>query len=131
MKPEMKLSLKLAEYIQEAYPTCIYHFDTGSGSKLTQGAAKRNKRLNKWNGYPDLFIAEPRGDYAGLYIELKAVEIFKVNGELKKSNHLNQQRHMLKSLRTRGYYATWGIGIDSAMKIIDEYLSLPKPKINT
>lgn len=124
MRKEDALSQRIATYMNFQYPNIVYHFDTGSGATSSIGLAMRNKRLNRWKGFPDLFIAEPKAMYCGLFIEIKAESIYKKNGELKKSDHINVQRSMLNILRGSGYYTSFGCGFDEIKRIIDEYLQL-------
>lgn len=124
MRPEDRLAIQLSDYIAAQYPNIVAHFDLASGGVASIGMAMRNKRLNKKNAYPDLFIAEPKEEYSGLYIEIKATSIFKKDGTIKKDKHLQEQRDMLCVLTGKGYYATFGCGFDDCKKIIDEYLNL-------
>jgi hypothetical protein len=126
MRKEDSLAQQVATYLNTQYPKVIYHFDTGSGGRTTIGLAMRNKRLNKWRGYPDLFICECKGLYGGLFIELKAESIFKKDGELKKNAHIEEQRDVLNNLMSKGYYAMFGVGFEDCKRIIDEYLKLSK-----
>lgn len=71
---------------------------------------------------PDLFIAEPKGGYCGLFIEIKAESIFNKNGTRKTSTHLKEQSNMLDKLTNKGYCAVFGCGWDECKKIIDNYL---------
>ena len=88
MKPEAELRRMLARWLQYQYPSVIYRFDLAADLKLTMGQARKHKELHPKRGYPDLFIAEPRGKYHGMYVELKAEgkSPYKRNGELKKSD---------------------------------------------
>ena len=74
----------IADYLRYQYPTVIYRFDLAADLKLTMGQASKHKRLQRYRGYPDLFIAEPSGAYHGLYLEIKkdGVRIFKQDGTL-------------------------------------------------
>jgi len=80
------------------------------------------KRIQWSNGYPDLFIVQPNATYNGLFLELKIETPYKINGELKKSDHLENQQLILNKLNERGYYATFTTGFDEARKVIDWYL---------
>lgn len=121
---EHQLYELIAEYMQVHYPDVIYRFDLASDLKLTPGQARRHKKLHPKRGFPDLFIAEPAGKYAGLYIEVKkdGESPFKKNGELKKDEHLEEQAEMLERLEFRGYKAVFGVGADEVMRIIDDYM---------
>lgn len=134
MRVEDKLAQEVSDYIAIQYPKVIAHFDTGSGGRTTIGMAMRNKRLNKKNGYPDLFIAE-RGyiresdgliisSYMGLFIELKVKSPYLKDGKtLRADNHIHEQAEMLAKLVGKGYKAVFGVGFDHCKEIIDDYLT--------
>ncbi len=122
MRKEDTIAKLVAAYLNAQYPRVIYHFDTGTGATKSIGMAMRDKRLNKWRGYADLFIAHPSKEWHGLFLELKAETPFKLNGDLKKDTHLSEQFNLLLTLQTRGYMARFAVGFDGARKLIDEYL---------
>ena len=124
MKPEAELRRMLARWLQYQYPNVIYRFDLAADLKLTMGQARKHKELHPKRGYPDLFIAEPRGKYCGMYVELKADgnSPYKRNGELKKSEHLQEQEVMLNKLNSRGYFAKFATGFNEAKGLIESYL---------
>ena len=116
----------VAEYLQKAYSSTVYHFDVGAGRKTTMFQASRSKKIHgKWSrGYPDLFIATPNKYYHGLYIELKAdgKSPFKKDGKLKKSEHLEKQNEMHQKLRDAGYFCVFAVGFSEAKEVIDNYM---------
>ncbi|GKW34904.1 hypothetical protein PEC730217_36840 [Pectobacterium carotovorum subsp. carotovorum] len=75
-------------------------------------AARDAKRLGLRTGVPDLFLALPRGGYAGLWIEMKAR-----GGKLSV-----QQEVWLNRLEDVGYRAVCCFGIDQAVENIANYL---------
>ena len=85
-------------------------------------AVKLKKNGILVRGLPDIEIFEPHGKYAGLFIELK-----KTDRKLKKKDgswideHTQEQFEILEKLKTKGYYATFAIGLQEAIKIIDNY----------
>ncbi|RUR99425.1 VRR-NUC domain-containing protein [Pectobacterium polaris] len=75
-------------------------------------AARDAKRLGVRAGVPDLFLALPRGGYAGLWIEMKA-----------KSGKLSPQQEVwLKRLEGTGYRAVCCFGFNQASSAISEYI---------
>lgn len=124
MKPEAELRRMLARWLQYQYPNIIYRFDLAADLKLTMGQARKHKELHPKRGYPDLFIAEPRGKYCGMYVELKAEgkSPYKRNGELKSDEHLKEQEVMLNKLNSRGYFAKFATGFNEAKGLIESYL---------
>jgi len=121
---ESVVAEKVALYLQYRYPDVIYRFDLAADLKLTIGQARRHKRMHPKRGYADLFIAEPRGGYAGLFIELKATDIYKKDGNLKANPHVAEQAKMLSALAQRGYKAVFAVGFTEAQAVIDEYMVL-------
>ena len=114
----------IADYLRYQYPTVIYRFDLAADLKLTMGQASKHKRLQRYRGYPDLFIAEPKGKYGGLFLEIKkdGVRIFKKDGTLVSDEHIREQFDMLHDLRRKGYAAEFGIGFEATKKLIDDYM---------
>lgn len=123
-KAEDRIYLQLARYLSTQYKGLIFHFDTGTGMKMTIGQARKQKGMNPKRGYPDLFIAEPKGEYAGMYVEIKVDSPFKKDGGLKAGEHLKEQFDMLLELNNKGYYALFGAGFDECKRMIDMYLNL-------
>lgn len=121
---ESDLQVQVADYLRLRYPKVLFHSDFGSGIKLTQGQALKQKRQNGGRrGWPDMFIAEPMNGLHGLFIELK-----KAGTRLKKkdgtwaSSHLEEQNEVLNALQKKGYAAYFAVGFEEAKDIIDDYL---------
>ncbi len=139
LKPEVQLSIRVADYLCREYPDVMFHMDYGSGAALRP---KQYKIQSAQNGcrraWPDLEIAEhkmlpvknvntPAGYdvrcFGGLYIELKkeGERLRKRNGDWA-SEHIAEQAFVLDRLRNRGYMAAFAVGLEAAKKIIDNYL---------
>ena len=121
---ESDLQVMVADYLRLRYPDVLFHSDFGSGVKLTVGQAMKQKRQNGGRrAWPDMFIAEPKAKYSGLFLELKkeGVRLQKKNGEWA-SDHIAEQADVLDRLEFRGYKAEFAVGFDEAKKLIDEYL---------
>jgi hypothetical protein len=114
------------------YWDLLWHFDYGSGLKMTMSQAARQKRLNR-KSWPDLFIANPvdirhgqsrSGAYPGLFLELKreGTRIYKRDGLLVANEHIKEQAAVLQELRDQGYAADFAVGLDDAIEKIDNYL---------
>lgn len=121
---EKDLHTLVCNYIRVKYPNVIFRTDFGAGMPMSIGMAKRQKVLQSHSGYPDLFIAEPRGKYSGLFVELKTEgnTVYKKDGKLRANQHHEEQANMLEMLRERGYMADFGIGYKDAITKIDNYL---------
>lgn len=66
-------------------------------------------------GFPDNFIAEPRGKWHGLFIELK-----RAKKSLSKKSP--EQRLWVKALNDKGYMAVFCYGAEEAKRVVLEYL---------
>ena len=84
------------------------------------------KAIQGGRGWSDLYIAEARGGYHGLFIELKAegTKLFKKDGIAYITDHVNEQNLMIMQLSMRGYFADFAIGFDQAKARIDWYMNL-------
>ena len=124
--PEYKLQKQICKYLELQYRDVVFLSDTVANCKLTMIQAVRNKAIQK-DGFktPDLLILEPRGDYHGLFIELKVKSPYKKNSkELLSNEHLKGQQKSITHLLNKGYYACFSVGLDETKKIIDEYMRL-------
>jgi hypothetical protein len=67
---------------------------------------------------------QPNKDFCGLFIELKIVTPYKLNGEIKASgkDHLKKQLKTINELNNIGYKALFAWDFDEIKEIIDTYL---------
>lgn len=114
---------QVCEYLHLQYSDAIFNSD-GAGNNLSIAQAGQSKILRSRRGYPDIFIAEPRGAYHGLFIELKRDPSgYKlVTGDLRRDRHTQEQAYLLMLLRKRGYCAEFAGGFDEARLLIDKYM---------
>ena len=126
-KREENLQKAVCRYLKLKYPNVMFVSDAG-GVRLTKGQAISMKEMRSHRGWPDLFIAEPRGIWNGLFIELKreGERVYLKDGSLSNNAHIQEQDAVLTELGFRGYKAVFAVGIDEAMKVIDDYLSRTK-----
>lgn len=120
---EYQYQVAIAEYLLWQYPGVLFRSDLG-GIKLTMGQAVKVKRLQHGRAWLDMFIAEPRRGYHGLFGEIKisADEVYTKKGELRQDRHIMEQHQMICRLRELGYKADFWCGFDAAKEIIDWYL---------
>lgn len=120
---EYQLAKAVSTYLKLQYPDVIFHFDY-AGLNLSKAQAGKMKAIQGERGWPDLFIAERRERFWGLFIELKiaGTKLFKRNGS-HATPHIAEQSKMLVLLSEKGYKCRFGIGFDDVKMIIDEYLS--------
>lgn len=122
INPEYNLSKSVATFMKYKYPRVLYHFDS-TGLNLSMIQATMLKQIQHSRGWCDFFIAEMRGGYGGLFLELKAdgEKIFKKDGTYK-TEHLREQAEVIDKLNQLGYCASFAIGIDECMDKITNYL---------
>lgn len=114
----------IVQYITAQYPKVRFHTDM-SGVHLTNiGTKRKAKALNPQRGFPDLVIYEARHNQCGLALEIKkpGEKVYKMNGELRKSEHLENQAKWLTKLQSIGFEAHFVIGFHEAKEKIDKYL---------
>ena len=103
----------------------LFLSDTIASVKLTIAQQNRNKKKKKNNfKTPDLLIFEPKGNFSGLFIELKVKSPFKKNGEIFKDEHLEGQLKTINVLKSKGYYACFSWSFEMTISIINQYMSL-------
>ena len=122
MRPEEKIHFEVCEYLRIKYPSVMF-ISESSGLRVSQGMARKLKKTRSSHVHADLYVLEPRGKFSGLIIELKAKNIYKKNGELLKDEHLSDQQKTINALNKLGYYATFAVGYDQALGIIENYLN--------
>lgn len=123
---EYQVCKSLSTYIRFKYPKVIFHWDL-AGLNLSRAQAGMMKTIQGGRGWPDLFIAEPRLCYHGLFLEVKknGTNIFLKDGKTFVSDtHIREQHEMLLNLSKRGFFCCFCVGVDECIKIIDEYLNL-------
>lgn len=121
--PEYELQKSICRYLDLQYPNVLYLSDTIASVKLTIPQQVRNKAIQKKDfKCPDLLILEPRGNYHGLFIELKVASPFKKDGTLRKCPHLEGQDRTLKQLARKGYHTGFAWGFEGVKQVIDKYL---------
>lgn len=128
MKTQSEKSIhnQVAQYLKNQYPQAIFRTDFSAGVRMTIGQAKKHNSLQSGRGYPDLFIAAPRGEYHGLFLELKrdGTTIYKRDGDVVANEHIREQKEILDHLNRLGYYAVFAVGFDKAKDTIDWYMRL-------
>jgi hypothetical protein len=98
------------DYLKYTYPQALYCASAG-GVRTSMKQAIKMKATGYVKGVPDLQIFEPVGNYHGLLIEIKDLK-----GVVSK-----EQKQWIKDLNDRGYYATYCKGVESTIKVIDDY----------
>lgn len=115
---------EVCKFLKKDYPNVLFNTDM-SGIRLSIGMAKHAKTLRSHNGFPDLFIIEPKGEYNGLFIELKRTgeKLLMKNGTTPVSFHVSEQFAVKLELVKRNFKCEFAIGFEHAKEIINEYLN--------
>lgn len=131
-KNEELLQRRIANYLRTEYPDVEFHSDYAAGLKLTENQSKIRKSLNSGRGWSDMFIAEPKRGYHGLFLELKkeGVSIYcKIGprkGELVADEQIQIEAAFLEKMNKKGYFARFAVGYEKTIQIIDWYMERPK-----
>ena len=114
LKPEQIDHINLVNWFNETFPELaddFHHFANERRCSLQQG--RLLKRMGVKKGVADFFLALPKGNKAGLWIELKV-------GKNKLSE---SQKIFLARKVSRGYEAFCAHGCDDAKVLILTYLN--------
>ncbi len=122
---EEKLQIAISTYLKVQYPD-VYFMSDSSGLRLPMGLAVKAKKQRSKHAQLDLVILEPRAPFHGLIIELKkdTKEVYKMNGDFRKSEHIDEQNKSIEQLKDKMYFCCYGFGFDNTKEIIDLYLNL-------
>ena len=113
---EFEHQKKLTDYIDTKHPEILWSASAG-GARTSITEAKRIKASGYKEGFPDVFVYEPRGPFHGLSIEMKKEKGGRVSPAQKKWK---------EALSVRNYMSTVAKGVDHAVQILENYLNLPK-----
>ena len=124
MSKEVHLHIAICLYIKEKYPDVIFTSES-SGIRVPMNQARQLKKMRSCSALPDIWIAEPRKSYRGLFLEVKkqGTIIYKKDGTIRSDQHLQAQEEVLHRLQQKGYLAIFVVGYDNAIAILDHYLN--------
>ena len=126
---EIEIQKALCRYVSLKYPGVIFNCDC-SGLNLSKTQAGQAKAMRSDKGFPDFVLYEPRGEYHGLFIEIKkeGTMLFhssNVGSEGKviwKDVHITNQAAMRMRLIEKGFDAHFGVGLTRCIEIVDRYM---------
>lgn len=123
-QPEYKIQAEFVRAMALKFPGVMVFSDCAAHIKKTMIQQKRANALStpgeKW---PDVFVAQPSGDYAGLYLEFKAESPYKKNGDgLLANPHIEAQAATMDKLRERGYSCHFVWDSCQAIQVVKSYL---------
>ena len=117
------------DYVQEMgrrYPHVLIFSDAAAHvAKSMIQQVRANALQSKGQKWPDVFVAQPPGDYAGLFLEFKSETPYKVDGvTLKKSDHVEAQRNTMENLTQRGYQCWFVWTVEMAVEKYEAAIQL-------
>lgn len=109
---EQTAVIEWAEWNKGKYPVLrwLHHIPNGGSRNILE--AMNLKRQGVKAGVSDLSLPSKRGGYAGLYIEMKAID----------GKPTAAQEEFIRDMKEGGYFATFCYGADEAIKTITNYL---------
>lgn len=121
-QPEYEIQTAFVRYMGIRYPRIVVFSDTAAHIGKTMLQQKRANALQTKDKQPDTFIAQPSGEYAGLWLEFKAETPFKKDGvTLKKSEHVEGQLDTMRALEAAGYACAFVWSRDMAADLVGAY----------
>ena len=104
-------------FVLKKYPALKWAFCTGNGLRLSMGQAMKYKRQGGTKGVLDIFLPSARGEFHGLFIEMKRKEKGVVSKE---------QKDFIADVTNEGYKAVVCKGARAAIEETEAYFKLPK-----
>ncbi len=101
----------------DQFPSLKWLHAIPNGQAKTPGQRMKFKREGLTSGVSDLCLPEPRGNFSGLYIELKRRKGGRVSDE---------QKEFIEFVKGGNYFVRVAEGADEAIGFLKLYLSLPK-----
>jgi hypothetical protein len=82
--------------------------------------------LDPFKSWPDVQIYLPKGQYIGLFIELKRINsgTFLKDGSLSSGKHVQEQAAMHNLLRSLGYKVVIAEGFEQAKGVLESYMEI-------
>lgn len=110
---EFQESLTLWDWIK-LNKLAKYCFHIPNEAKRSAYTGNRLKKIGLRPGVSDYFIGIPKGEWAGMFLEMKAG----------KNKPTKLQEQFMEDMAEQGYYCVWVTGFDNAKQCIERYLSL-------
>lgn len=123
---EYNIQKEFVQRMGQKHPDILVFSDAAAHvAKSMIQQVRANALQSKGMKWPDCFIAQPSGDYSGLFLEFKAESPYLVSNpcQLKKSDHVEAQYQTMKRLSERGYQWAFVWSAEMAMEITEKYLN--------
>lgn len=125
---ERIIQRSLTRWLQTEFPTIDFYNDWSAGAYLTVGQNSARAAVACKNGWVDLFIAEPRRGFYGLFVELKKEDarVYLKDGKtLCADPQIRKEATFLARQNKKGYLARFACGLEDAKKLISWYFGVP------
>lgn len=124
--PEYAIQKEYIQKMGQLHPEIIIFSDAAAHvAKSMIQQVRANALQSKGQKQPDTFIAQPSGDYAGLFLEFKAKTPYLKDGfTLSSDKHLQAQRNTMEELTQRGYQCWFVWSVEMAINATEKYLNL-------
>ena len=109
---EHQIQVACVNWFRYQYPKSIIYAVPNGGPRNAIVAAKL-KAEGVLAGVPDLFVAEPKGEYHGLYVEMK-------NGNQGRVS--DNQKTLMDRLRNRGYRCEVCRSFEDFEETVNDYM---------
>jgi hypothetical protein len=123
--PEYAIQCAFVQEMAVRQPLVMVFSDTAAHIKKTMIQQIRANKLQSdiSRDWPDTFIAQPSGDYAGLFLEFKSKTPYLKDGKtLSADKHIQAQEACMQRLRERGYAARFVWTVEQAISVTLRYL---------
>ena len=124
--PEYEIQAAYVREMAYTYPKVMVFSDTAAHIRKTMFQQVRANKLQSQlsKNWPDCFIAQPSGQYGGMFIEFKSKSPYLKDGvTLSKDAHIQAQAETMQHLRDRGYYCIFAWSVEQAIDETQKYLN--------
>lgn len=120
-KEEKNLHSRICSFLDKEYPRVIYAVDP-AGIRLGAGLASevKRKRCKNWKTL-DMPVYHPSKHFHSLFLEIKKETPFKLNGELKADETIQEQAKTIEEHIRLGSYACFVWTYEQAVDVITKY----------
>ena len=115
---EQAILFEWTAFMSGTFPELSLLFHVPNGGSRNRAEAANLKRQGVKAGVPDLFLPVARGNFHGLFIELKAG----------KNKTTEKQNQWISDLRHQGYAAEVCYGYEQAAEVLTKYLEIGRRK---
>jgi len=110
--------------IRELYPELKFLFSVPNGMYTNKIQAGKFRAAGMKSGVPDMFLPVKRGEFSGLWIELKRPK----TDEKRQGQATPEQKIWIDFLKAQGYGAIICYGFEETIAVLQEYLNYKKPR---